>query len=352
MIIKPLPHLSSLESIFDLILATSPRVKRGSLFLATFLLVSQFQLTAQEKDDSSLTEKSLPKTLNAARKQVPTDPKAVAEIAEFLVKNVPAAPLPAGSSKLDAMRARALQLQKQHAQFSDDVASGKVNPFAHLIAARPQQIEDLKALTISLREINTEIDPVKKEALLKAVFIALQPIGSYLEIAEPGKGYTNILSKDQQAELTRLEAAWDTADQDYDTKNLPLHFIGSGQLYTLTNLAVPLTVKAPPLTKVIFQTHGGGFFSNKLALIEVEANNEGFATADWVTYGDSIGDTVITARSASAPPAQNLTITTVQLKLSALPELPKNSPNIPNPTDKESNLKNQLESKLESTNEE
>jgi hypothetical protein len=56
-------------------------------------------------------------------------------------------------------------------------------------------------------------------------------------------------------------------------------------------------------------------------------------------------------RSPSAPLAENLTITTVQLKLTALPELQKNLPQIPNPTDKESNLKNQLESKIESINE-
>jgi hypothetical protein len=49
-------------------------------------------------------------TLDALRRQVPTDPKAAAETAEFLKKNVPAAPLPAGSPQLDILRDRAAVL--------------------------------------------------------------------------------------------------------------------------------------------------------------------------------------------------------------------------------------------------
>lgn len=295
---------------------------------STILIVLTLALPATAQDTEP-TEPSAPETPAAARQQVPTDPKAAAELAEFLAKNAPAAPLPAGSTNLDGLRARAANLQKQHAQHLQDIASGKTIPHAHLHEIRPQLIADLNALTLSLGEITAETDPGKKQLLSKAFFAALQPIGSHLEIADVGKGYLNILSEQQQSEHTRLEQAWDAADHDYDTKARSLHIIGPGLLYTITHLSVPIIVQAPPSSKVIFQTFGGGFFSNKLALIEVQANDAGIATADWVTYGDSIGDTVIGVRSKAAPPAENLTIATVQLKLSPLPELPEQLPATP-----------------------
>jgi len=261
--------------------------------------------------------------LETAPKQVPTEKEAAPGLAEFLARNVPAAPLPAGSTKLDSLRARAADLQRQRNQHLQDIASGKTIPHAHLHAIRPQLIDDLAALTLSLGEISTETDPDKKQLLSKAFFAALQPVGEHLEIADTGEGHTNILTEQQQEELTRLERAWDAADKDYDTGAKSLHIVGPGQLYTITNLSVPVIVQAPPASKVIFQTFGGGFFSNKLALIEVEANDAGIAQVEWVSYGDSIGDTVIGVRSKAALAASDLTITTVRLKLSALPELPE-----------------------------
>jgi hypothetical protein len=146
------------------------------------LLVSCLPLSAQVADDKDASI-ALPKTVEAARKQIPTD-KNAAEQAEFLAKNVPAAPLPTGSKNLDVLRARAAAIQNQHAQYLADIASGKINPYAHLIEARPKLIEEHKALTLALREINSEEvknDPYKKQLLFKAFFAALQPVGPYLE---------------------------------------------------------------------------------------------------------------------------------------------------------------------------
>ena len=263
-----------------------------------------------------------PKTSESARKQIPTDPKAAAEIAEFLAKNVPAAPLPAGSTHLDTLRARAADLQKQHAQHLADISAGKTIPHAHLHESLPQRTKDLKALNLSLDQLKSETDPAQKQLLSKALFAALQPIGPYLDHADAGIGHLNILSAEQQAELARLEQAWDSADKNHNTQAKPLQIIGPGQLYTITHLSVPIIIQAPPSSKVILQTFGGGFFPNKLALIELEANPAGIAQTEWVSYGDSIGDTVIGTRSSAAAPAANLTITTVQLQLTPLPSMP------------------------------
>jgi hypothetical protein len=209
-------------------------------------------------------------------------------------------------------------LQKQRAQHLQDIASGKTIPHAHLHEMRPKLIDDLKALTLSLDQIQSETDTAKKQALSKAFFAALQPIGSHLVIADAGTGHLNLLSTEQQAELTRLEKAWDAADQNHNTQAKPLQILGPGQLYTITHLSVPIIIQAPPSSKIILQTYGGGYFPNKLALIELETNPTGLAQTEWVSSGDSIGDTHIGVRSRAAAPVPNLTITTVQLKLTPL----------------------------------
>jgi hypothetical protein len=217
-------------------------------------------------------------------------------------------------------------VQKQHAQYLADIASGKIIPNAHLHETLPQRTADLKTLTSSLDQIKTESDPDKKQLLSKAFFAALQPIGPYLDSDPAGEGYVNLLSDQQETELTQLEQAWDSADRAFDTKAKPLHFHGPSQLYTITSLSVPIIVQAPPSSKVILQTFGGGFFPNKLPLIEIQANEAGIAQTEWVSHGDSSGDTVIGARSSAAPLAENLNITTVRLQLTPLPEIPQNLP--------------------------
>lgn len=301
------------------------RLSSGAACFVPALLIALSLAFPAAAQNTGLPETSA----TAAAAQIPTDSETAAEQAEFLAKNVPAAPLPAGSTQLDALRARAAELQKQHAQYLADIASGKSVPYAHLHGTLPERREELNALTLSLEGIQSESDADKKQLLSKAFFAALQPIGSYLEIADAGNGYVNILSEGQQAELTRHGQAWDTADRDYDTKAKPLQMIGPGLLYTITNLSVPIIVQAPPSSKVILQTFGGGFFANKLALIELQTNEAGIAQTEWVTYGDSIGHTVIGLRSKAAPPAENLTITTVRLSLSPLPELPQDLPATP-----------------------
>jgi hypothetical protein len=292
--------------------------------VSLFLAHATLPVRAEPDDAAVLRHSAVP-----AITQVPTEPMAAAEQAAFLAKNVPAAPLPAASARLDLMRGRAADLQKSHHSHLQEIAAGKTNPHAHLLAIRPQLTADLKVIEASLSDLSTETDPEGKRLLSKAIFAALQPIGAYLETADAGEGHVNLLNERQQSDLSRLERAWEAADRDYDTKAKPLHITGPGQLYTITRLSVPVIVQAPPRSKVIFQTFGGGFFTNKMALIEVNADEAGIARTEWVSYGDSIGHTVIGVRSGSAPPASDLTITTVQLKPAQLPEPPAALPAVP-----------------------
>lgn len=217
------------------------------------------------------------------------------------------------------MRDRAKALQEQRSTYLKDVAAGKTDPFAHLREVRPQHEQELLALQNTRDKTLDETDPAKRDVLSKAFFAALQPIGPHLEHADPGTGYTNILSEEQQAEMDRLEQRWDD-NEARSAENAGPAPVGPGQIYTVTGYSVPLAVKTSPSATVYFRTHGGGQFPNNLAIIAVEADDTGLATTEWVTHGDAIGDAPIAIRAegSSAPGAIN--ITTVQLKLFAIPE--------------------------------
>lgn len=262
-------------------------------------------------------------TLESARKQLPTDPKAAAEVAEFLSKNTPAAPLPAGSTHLDVLRDRAANLRKQQEAYLKNVADGVAKPFPEIAEARPQHEKEVATLTQSLQAIAAEKDPVKSETLSKALFVALQPIGPLLKYADYVAGYQNVLSPAQVEEYNRLEAAWEAAAVNHPPNTRPLTIVGSSQLYTLTHLSVPLIVKGAPNSTILFRAQAGGLFSNKLPIIEVKTDANGLATTFWSTQGDAIAHSPIDLLSPAAPTdGTSFSITTVKLELEPLPSMP------------------------------
>ena len=280
----------------------------------TLIIFSSVSLALAQAPESK------PKALDSVQKQIPTDPKAAAEIAKFLEKNVPAAPLPAGSTHLDVLRDRAANLRKQQEAYLKNVADGVAKPFPEIAEARPQHEKEVATLTQSLQAIAAEKDPVKSETLSKALFVALQPIGPLLKYADYVKGNQNVLNPAQVEEYKRLEAAWEAAAVNHPPKTSPLSIVGPSQLYTLTYLSVPLVVKGAPNTSILFRAEAGGLFSNKLPIIEVKTDANGLATAFWSTQGDAIADCPINLLSLSAPTdGTSFNITTVKLELEPLP---------------------------------
>ena len=264
-----------------------------------------------------------PKALDSVLKQIPTDPKAAAEQAEHLAKNVPAAPLPAGSTNLDVLRDRAANLRKQQEAYLKNVAEGGTRPFPEIAEARPQHEKDVATLTQSLGTIAAEKDPLKRETLSKALFAALQPIGPLLKYADYVKGSQSVLSPDQLAEFKRLEAAWEAAAVNHPPNTPPLSVVGLSELYTVTYLSVPLVVKGAPNSTILFSAAAGGLFSNKLPIIEVKTDATGIATAFWSTQGDAIAECPINLLSPSSPTdGTSFNITTVKLELEPLQGLP------------------------------
>jgi hypothetical protein len=188
-------------------------------------------------------------------------------------------------------------------------------------------------LQIYAGNLGREEDPTARDVLEKTLFTALQPLGTFLEYADQGKGHVNVINKQQQIELERLEKAWLDAQVNHAPDAAPITYIGPGRYYTLTNLSATLTVKAPPNATVYFHTHGGGLFPNSLPIIEVKADEDGIASTKWITYGDAFGDSEIGVRCPQAPSNGGFTITIVKLMLRDLPEipvkLPTQSPTLP-----------------------
>lgn len=262
-------------------------------------------------------------TLDAVRKQIPTDPKAAAETAEFFKKNVHAAPLPAGSPQLDILRDRAANLRKQHEAYLKNIADGTAKAYPELVEARPHHEKNVDSLTKDLTALAAEKDPTKRELASKALFVALQPLGPLLLDADYAKGSENILSPEQQNEFKRLEAAWETAAVNHPPNTPPLTIVGSSQLYTLTYLSVPLIVKGAPNSTVLFRAEAGGLFPNRLPIVEVKTDSNGLATTAWSTQGDAIANCAISLRSPNAPTdGASFNITTVKLALAPLPDQP------------------------------
>jgi hypothetical protein len=260
-------------------------------------------------------------TLDALRKQVPTDPKAAAETAEFLKKNVPAAPLPAGSPQLDILRDRAANLRKQHDAYLKNIADGTAKAYPELVEARPQHEKDVASLTKDLTALAAEKDSAKRDLASKALFVALQPLGPFLLDADYAKGAENILSPEQLAEFKRLEAAWEAAAVNHPPKTPPLTIVGPSQLYTLTYLSVPLIAKGAPNSNILFRAEAGGLFPNRLPLIEIKTDSNGLATTSWSTQGDAIAHCSISLLSPAAPTdGISFNITTVKLVLAPLPD--------------------------------
>ena len=235
-------------------------------------------------------------------------------------------PLPAGNKRLDEMRKRSKALLEQRAAYLKKVAEGKIDPHANLRKLRPQHQRQLTDLQNSLKNWRSEKNSAQREILEKALLVALQPVGPYLEHASVGDGYINLLTEKEQAAMVRLDKLWESSNAG-PAKASPF-LMGPGEVYTLTKLSVPLVVRVAPSATVYFRSHGGGEFPNGIATIAVKADQNGIASTRWITHGDSVGDSMIGILADGSSSMSKITITTVGLNLIPLPE-PKKLPAAP-----------------------
>ncbi len=111
--------------------------------------------------------------VDTAKKQIPTNKDALENQAKFLKGNAIAAPLPAGSPKLEAMRKRSKALLEKHTAFMKEVSAGKVDPSAYLRKLRPQHEKEVQNVKNLIGQLSREEDVVGREKIAQALFIAL-----------------------------------------------------------------------------------------------------------------------------------------------------------------------------------
>ena len=223
-----------------------------------------------------------------------TPNKKQAEAAANTAEKAIVAPLPAGSEKLDLLRARMAKIHENQAAYAKALAEGKAQPFPDIKEAWPSYEEKAKRINADTSKMEKEQDPAIRATLAKSIYTLLQEIGPLLQSADYTEQPPVPLSKAQVDEVARLEKAWDEAEStpyknDESGNPYRLLAISSSYQFTINNLAVELKVKALPGWKVYFDSADGGVFPNGLMLTEVVAGEDGIASVLWVSHGRGVG---------------------------------------------------------------
>lgn len=259
-------------------------------------------------------------TVDDLTKQIPTNKQGVKNTVETAKEAVKPA-LQSKDKKLQEMIQRARLVTKKNAEYIQDVAEGKVLPFAKLHERYVKEFpQTLSSLTSQYNAIFEEANPAKQKQMVQALQKALFPIGAYLQPARYGNAKM-ALTKQQHTELTRLQKL-DPRTQ-IGKKGLPELRAQSDPLtYTMLHLPVYMKVKAQAHSTVYFRSGGGGEFSNGLTLQEVKADKNGVASTTWVSKGDAVGVAIITATSPQSSSPDFFRINVIGLSLKSLPEMP------------------------------
>ena len=218
------------------------------------------------------------------------------------------------------MRKRAQLVIKRHADHRKGVAEGKIIPWAELRAEWPKWETQVLNLQRSHAAMIAETDPKKRLPLSKAFFAALQPIGPFLQPATFRRSDLSLTPK-QAAELETLEFA-DTGPALPDPKGKMLKTLTPTDVFTLIDLSIPIILRGPPETEIFLSAGGGGSFENGLPMQRIKTDKQGIAESSWVSRGDSIGLSVLTASTPMCINEINYQVEVVQLALIPLPELP------------------------------
>lgn len=215
---------------------------------------------------------------------------------------------------LNQAQKRARDLLKKKAAFHQQFKNKNLVTFPDIKKKYPQlqkQTQQLKLLYAEVLKTPTESNKTK---LLKK----LQPIGRFLQDA-PTKKINHSYTKEQLRQL-RWNLQQNRKPKD-DPQAPRLQLLTTPMLYTLHQLPVPIKVKAPPLSRVFFQSTGGGAFADNLNVTSVQANKRGEALAFWKSQGDAVGSAEITITAPTCQNAEHLNIQIVELNLLPLAEM-------------------------------
>ncbi len=284
-----------------------PQAPRAFAFITAFSLASLASVSAQN-ENTDQEESSRPSVRSSVESQ-----------ADFLSKNVPAAPLPAGNPRIDAMRDRIKDLHKSQAQWFADVSSGKVIPFEHIVKNRPLHEVELQKLKDSLATLATVKDPKENKQLASSLYHAIQPLGFLLEPALPGDVPDFPLSGAQIEELKSIDQSLAGELEDPGPDSPKLTPVPLAPIYTIVGLSVPLEVHTQPGIDIVFSSPDAGVFENDLSLVAVRADEDGIARTEWRSRGNATGDAQVIATTPGLDLETSFSVHIMDLKLRPLP---------------------------------
>ena len=226
---------------------------------------------------------------------------------------------PARSKRIARFHKLAAAAQQSTTQFHRNLASGKAQPWQHLRQQFTEIKKSIPSLETTRNQILSENNPLRRSELTAAFQLALQPIGHYLRHADPRECDLTLTPK-QVTQYKLLETQINTIQPDDKHALSP---ITPSQTYTMHGIPVTLKIKAPAGASIYLESHGGGKFSNGMAITKITADKNGIATAKWLTQGDSVGPAMISATSPQAGLPIFFEINVIKLQLIKIPSTPK-----------------------------
>ena len=215
---------------------------------------------------------------------------------------------------------RAQEMQKRHAAYAADVASGKIRPNQHLVNQWPLYGKQVADLTKLYASHNASESPAEKAKIATPLLEKLQPLGHVLKNATHGpERPLEEISEEEDKALSQLAAAYHSLPTSNEESVVKL--LTPSTFYTLKNISNPIQFSAPAGTEIMLNSQLGGQFENDTIYISIIAGDDGLASTSWSSDGDGVAQCSIEYRSPRLEDRQVITPVVRQLNLIALDEI-------------------------------
>jgi len=177
------------------------------------------------------------------------------------------------------------------------LSRGGVKHYHDAIAQLPtlkKRVAESQSLYDHILSAETE---ERKQILGAQLVKSLQVIGYYLDDADHGKLPRRYLNPAQVEEQSQLDREFAEIEIPYDREEVRM--VTPRIYYTIKNVPVVLSFRAPVGTEIILSSELGGMFPNQLSKVKIVANDEGVAETYWYSNGEGVGGCQVLYRSAA-----------------------------------------------------
>ena len=167
------------------------------------------------------------------------------------------------------------------------LSRGGVKHYHDAIAQLPtlkKRVAESQSLYDHILSAETE---ERKQILGAQLVKSLQVIGYYLDDADHGKLPRRYLNPAQVEEQSQLDREFAEIEIPYDREEVRM--VTPSIYYTIKNVPVVLSFRAPVGTEIILSSELGGMFPNQLSKVKIVANDQGVAETYWYSNGEGVG---------------------------------------------------------------